>query len=61
MRYSRNQAGGAGGSCLPHLGCDTGSNLTAMCDITKTTSVVRGTAAAATATVTMQLNRCNFF
>ena len=60
MRYSRNPAGGGGG-CLPHLGCDTGNSVTPMCDITKVTSVVRGTAAAATATLTMQLNRCNFF
>jgi len=46
---------------MPHLGCVTGTSLTSLCDITKVTSVIRGTAAGATATLTMQLNRCNFF
>lgn len=60
MRYDRRNPDG-GGSCLPHLGCDTGKKVTPLCDITKVTSVLRGTTAGGTATLTMQLNRCNFF
>ncbi len=61
MRYDRRNANMGGSLALPHTSCVPGKSLTAACDLTKVTTAVLDTAAAATALITMQLNRCNFF